>query len=125
MALCHLMRVDEGSVAFHMTLALLQKVFVMPCRVIPIMHSLYHSASICSLAILRAMNSDPKVDDLMVFCHFEYQDMGATWRKMRIPVIDLLVIKSVECAASQITLSCTGRPHASGIFTRMGSSVLG
>jgi hypothetical protein len=40
---------------------------------IPNILSLYRSPSFISMAILRATNSEPKVEDSIVFCRLEYQ----------------------------------------------------
>jgi len=68
-----------------------QNVFTAPSSGTPNMHNLYHKLSKSSTVILMAMNSEPKVEVSTVFCAFEYQKMGALFRKMRIPACDLRV----------------------------------
>ena len=85
------------------------------------MRSLYHRPSFILMAILSATNSDPKVDDSMVFWRLEYHLMGAPFRKKRIPVVERRVTRSVACDASQNIVSCTGFPRGAGALGGMPS----
>ena len=76
-----------------LTTALLsQNIFMGPSIGIPIIQNLYHNACIISVAIFAAINSDPKVDVLTVFCHLEYHIIGARHTNNNTPVCDHRVI---------------------------------
>ena len=49
----------------------------------------YCNASIISVTFLRAMNSDPKLDDSTIFCLWEYHMIRVFWTSNIIPVCDL------------------------------------
>jgi hypothetical protein len=78
-----------------MTLALSPNVFKAPSIGTPIIHNLYCRAAFISNGIFIAINSEPKVDDMMVFCGFKYQRIGAPLIKIRIPVVDHHVARHV------------------------------
>lgn len=123
--MCFFLRVDSGLVTFFTTLSLSQNAFVAPLIGIPNICNLYHNASFISTAIFKAMNSDPKVDDSIVFCHFEYHLIGPLLIKKMIPVVECLVFKHVACTASQNMLICTSLLLSSGISVGIGSSAPG
>ena len=91
MLLCFFFNVDSGIVVFLNTASLSQNAFIGPSMGIPNMHNLLHTASMCSTAILMAINSLPNVLVSMVFCRLLYQTIGAQFKNMRIPVCDLRV----------------------------------
>jgi hypothetical protein len=95
MELCFFVKVDSGCATLVTTLLLSQKPLVGPSIGIPNMRSLYRSASFISVAILRATNSEPKVERSIVFCRHEYQLIGVPLRKKIIPVVERLVTKLV------------------------------
>ncbi len=70
-------KLDSGWDVFLTTDSLSQKMLVAPSIGMPNICSLYWIASIWSIAILRAMNSEPKVDDSTVFCRLENHTIGA------------------------------------------------
>jgi len=88
MELCFFLRVNLGIVVFFTTVVLSQNKFAGPSNGIPNIHNLYLSASIISVAILRATNSEPKVNVSSIFCRFENQIMGTLLRKIEIPVCE-------------------------------------
>ena len=61
------------------------------CIGIPNILSLNLNEMICSVQILNATNSEPKVELSIVVCCFEYQDIGAELQNIKIPVCDLLI----------------------------------
>jgi hypothetical protein len=56
---------------------------------------IYHRAPFISKAIFILINSERKEDYSLVFCHFQYQRIGAPLRKIRIPVVDCHVARQV------------------------------
>ena len=79
-------------VEFLTTASLSQNVFVGPSIGMPIIQSLYRNACIISVAVFAAINSDPKVDVLTVFCCLEYHIIGARHTNYNTPVCDCCVI---------------------------------
>ena len=79
--LCYFSNVDSGIIAFLTALSLSQKPLVGPRIGIPNMRSLYCSPSFISVAILSAMNFEPKVEDSIVLWRLEYHLIGAPLRK--------------------------------------------
>ena len=77
--------------------------FAGPSSAIPfILNFLYQRASIISLAILRAMYSDPYADALTVFCClFDYHLIGDPFTNTKIPFLcNLMLSRSQACMAS-------------------------
>jgi hypothetical protein len=68
---CFFLSEDSGAVVFLTTPSLSQKTLVGPSKGTPIIRSLLRSPSIMSIAVRKALYSDPKVEDLTVFCHLE------------------------------------------------------
>ena len=60
----------------------------------PIILSLYLKPLMCSQQSFIAMNSAPKDDVSIEVCFFEYQYIGALFKYIRNPVLDLLVTVS-------------------------------
>lgn len=89
---------------FFQTDSLSQKQLVGPSIKLPIICSLYLRPSFISSAIFNVTNSFPKMLDLIVFCHWKYHIIGAPFKKDTIPVVECLVFKQAECAASQTYL---------------------
>lgn len=83
--------------------------YSVPSIGMPIILSRWCKLSI-SVAIFNATNTDPNVDDS------EYHRMGAPCRNIMIPVVDLLVIKSVACEASQNIFICLAFSLGGGAF---------
>ena len=79
-------------VEFLTTALLSQNIFLGPSIGVPIIPSLYCNACIISVAVFAAINSDPKVDVLTVFCCFEYHIIGARHTNNNKPVCDCHVI---------------------------------
>ena len=79
-------------VKFLSTALLSQNIFVCPSIGIPIIQSLYHHASIISVAAFAAINSDPKVDVSTVLCSLEYHIIVARHTNNNTPVCDCGVI---------------------------------
>jgi hypothetical protein len=71
------------------TLLLSQYIFTAPLIGILKIHSIYLSNSICLIAILATMNSEPKERVSTMFCHLEYQMIGALLQNIIILVCDL------------------------------------
>ena len=92
--LCFFFSLDSAMDAFLNTASLLQKTLARLSIGIPNIRSLCHKDTICSVAILRATNSDPNVEDSTVFWRLENHDTGALLTYMIIPVCDLRVILS-------------------------------
>ena len=86
MLLCFLVKTDSGMDAFLETDLLSQKTSAGPSRDTPNILSLYLKAAIISVAIRKAISSDPKLDASQVFCHFENHMIGVFWQYIRIPV---------------------------------------
>jgi hypothetical protein len=82
----------------------------------PIILNLYLKPFIISVAILSAMNSDPKVEVSTVFCDLEYQIMGDLFRYNNIPVWEQRLNLLRAWLASTNTLICTGCPRGCGAF---------
>ena len=68
-------------VALFTTPLLSQKPFVAPSNGIPIILSLYRSASFISHPTRSATNSEPKVDASTVACRLLYQMMMLVWER--------------------------------------------
>ena len=79
-------------VEFLTTALLSQNIFVGPSIGMPIIQSLYRNACIISVAVFAALNSDPKIDVLTVFCRLEYHVTGARHTNNNTPVCDCHVI---------------------------------
>ena len=77
MALCFFLIVEEGKVELVATDWLSHSTFVGPSRGTPIIRNLYRRASMHSVAILQATNSEPKVEVSTVAWAFEYHMIGA------------------------------------------------
>ena len=86
MELCFFFNVDSGAIVFQTTASLSESNDVGPSTGMPNIHSLYCNASINSIAVFIVMNSDPNVEDSTMFCHFEYQMIGALLTKISMPV---------------------------------------
>jgi hypothetical protein len=86
--LCFLANVDCGTTEFVMMLWLLQNALVSLSMGIPIICSLDLNASFISTAIFNVTNSLLSILDSIIFCHFEYHEIGAPFRNIMIPVVD-------------------------------------
>ena len=80
--------------AFLYTASLSQKTLAHPSIGIPDILNLHRKDVICSVAILRVTNSDPKVELSTVVCFLENYDIGALLRHTMTPVCDLLAMRS-------------------------------
>lgn len=79
-------------VVFRTTAMLSLSIKELGSRVDPNMLMKYFNEIIYSTAsILEAANSDPKVDNSIVFCLLEVHVIGVLSRRTNIPVTDLLV----------------------------------
>ena len=114
MLLCFFFNVDSGIVVFLNTASLSQNAFIGPSMGIPNMHNLLHTASMCSTAILMAINSLPNVLVSTVFCRLLYQTIGAQFKNMRIPVCDLRV--TVFDAWSTSSTACLHGGGGGGVW---------
>ncbi len=69
---------DSECVVFTTTASVSQNTNVEFAIGMPNIRSLYLSASIRSIAVFKAIYSDPNVEDLTVFWRLEYHTIGAT-----------------------------------------------
>jgi hypothetical protein len=81
-----------GIVEFVTTDLLSQNTFDGPSIGIPNILNLYLKASIISVAIRSATNSEPNVDDSTVFWDFEYHEIGDLFKYINTPVWERRVI---------------------------------
>jgi hypothetical protein len=74
--LCFLFSMDDGIEELVTTDLLSHRTLVDPSTGIPNIRSLYRRDSIISVVIHRVTNSNPKLEDLTVFCLLLYHRIG-------------------------------------------------
>jgi hypothetical protein len=94
---------------------ILIKIIAGPSLKIPNICSLYCKSSISFTTIQVATNSEPIVEDLMVFWALENQMMGAWFRKMTAPVCKWYVMRLPAWSVSMKQLICMALPSGTRI----------
>ena len=115
MALCFFFKADVGILELLTTNMLSQNTSAGPSAGIPKHINLYLRYSIISVEILRAKNSDPKIEASTVFCCLLYQMIGELLTYMMMPECDLIFAMFIAWLASTKALITTYLPSAYGI----------
>ena len=95
-----LLKRDSGFIVLFIADLLSQNAFAGPSNGTPIIRTLYLRVISFSVAILSTTYSEPKIELSHVFFFFEYLNIGAIHRKIRIPVCDQRVTLFSEWSAS-------------------------
>ena len=123
--MCIFENVNLTTLVFLLLLKFSQKQCVVPSMSTPKDLNLNFSASLSSVAILRATNLDPKVELLILLWHLVYYTIGVPWTRIITPIVDLLLIRLLACAASQNVAVWTKCPSSwsinAGISCSRGS----